>query len=108
MQHNRSLFDKLVAHMRSVEPTLRLGLMFGCPAVFVGRRLAFCVFGSAVVAKIPQAEAARLIAAGTAIAFRPYGRPAMKEWVEIKAKPTDVVSLVPVMSLALRHAKDGA
>lgn len=107
MQHDRSLFDKLVAQMHSVEPT-RVGLMFSCPAVFVGRRLAFCVFGSAVAAKIPQAEAARLIGSGTAIAFRPYGRPAMKEWVEIRAKPTDVVRLVPALSLALRHAKDSA
>ena len=59
--HDRALFDALVAHMRVTEPELRIGSMFGCPAAFLGRRLAFCVFGAAVGVKVPAVEAARLI-----------------------------------------------
>jgi hypothetical protein len=103
--HDRALFDALVVQMRTTEPGIRIGSMFGCPAVFIGRRMAFCVYGSAVAAKIPEAEAARLIASGEATAFRPYGRPPMKEWIELRAKPGDSVKLAPILTLALRYAR---
>jgi hypothetical protein len=106
--HDRALFDALVVKMRITEPGIRVGTMFGCPAVFVGRRMAFCVYGSAIGAKIPQAEAARLIASGMAVAFRPYGRPPMKEWIELQATPADVGKVVPILTLALRYANDAA
>lgn len=106
--HDRVLFDALVVQVRAIESGIRVGSMFGCPAVFVGRRMAFCVFGSAVGAKVPEAEAARLIASGTAAAFRPYGRSAMKEWIELQATPANAAGLVPVLSVALRYAKDSA
>jgi hypothetical protein len=105
--HDRRLFDALIENMRSVEPSMRTGSMFGCPAVFVGRRLAFCVFGSAVGAKIPAADAARLIAANDATPFRPFGRPPMNEWIELQASPENARKLTPILSLALRHAKQG-
>jgi hypothetical protein len=91
--------------MRAVEPEIRVGAMFGCPAAFVGRRMAFCVYGKAVAAKLPQAEAARLMAAGDATAFRPFGRPPMKEWVELQAEPGDAPRLAPVLAIALRYAR---
>jgi hypothetical protein len=103
--HDRALFDALVVQMRTTEPGIRIGSMFGCPAVFIGRRMAFCVYGSAVGAKIPEAEAARLIASGEATAFRPYGRPPMKEWIELQAKPCDSVTLAPILTLALSYAR---
>jgi len=85
-----------------------IGSMFGCPAAFVGRRMAFCVFSSAVGAKVPEAEAAGLIASGTATPFRPFGRPPMREWIELHAKPDNAAKLAPILSLALRYAKGSA
>jgi hypothetical protein len=105
---DRMLFDALVAHMRGIEPELRVGAMFGSPAAFMGKRMAFCVFESGVGAKVPEADAARLIASGTATPFRPYGKPAMKEWIELQAGRADVPRLVPVLSLALQFAKNSA
>ena len=106
--HDRKLFDALVAHMRSIEPEIRIGAMFGSPAAFMGRRMAFCAFKSGVGAKVPEAEAALLIASGAATQFRPYGKPAMKEWIELQASRADVPKLEPVLSLALRYAKSSA
>lgn len=106
--HDRQLFDTLVTHLRSIEPKIRIGSMFGSPAVFMGRRMAFCVFKSGVGAKVPAADAARLIASGAATSFRPYGKPAMKEWIELQASQADVPKLAPVLSLALRYAKSSA
>ena len=104
--HDRTLLDTLVTHMRAVEPGIRIGAMFGCPAVFVGRRMAFCVYGEGIGAKLPQAEAARLIASGQATAFRPFGRPAMKEWVELRAEPGEALQMAPILTLAVRYARD--
>ncbi len=106
--HDRKLFDALVAYMRGIEPELRSGSMFGSPAAFVGKRMAFCVFKSGVGAKVPEADAARLIASGTAKQFRPYGKPAMREWIELQATGADVPKLAPVLSLALRYARSSA
>jgi hypothetical protein len=106
--HDRALFDAMVVKMRIAEPGIRVGAMFGCPAVFVGRRMAFCVYGSAIGVKIPQADAARLIASRMAAAFRPYGRPPMKEWIELQATAADFGKVVPILTLALRYAKGTA
>ncbi len=104
--HKQLLLDALVAHMRAVEPGIRIGAMFGCPAAFVGRRMAFCVYGEGVGAKLPRAEAARLVASGAATAFRPFGRPAMKEWVEPRAEPGETLRIAPILTLAVRYARE--
>lgn len=106
--HDGALFDTLVAHMRMTEPELRIGSMFGCPAAFLGRRLAFCVFGAAIGVKVPAIEAAWLIESGTATAFRPYGRPPMREWIASQARPDDVPRLGSILASALRYARSVA
>jgi hypothetical protein len=103
--HDRALFGVLVQEARAIEPEIRVGAMFGCPAAFVGRRMAFCVYGDVVGARIPQDEAVRLIAAGGAAAFRPYGRPAGKQWVELRPQPGRAHEIAPILGLALRHAR---
>ncbi len=104
--HDRTLLDTLVAHMRTVEPGIRVGVMFGCPAAFVGRRMAFCIYGQGIGAKLPQADAARLIASGEATAFRPFGRPAMKEWIELRTEPSEALRVAPILTLAVRYARE--
>ena len=106
--HNRSLFETLVAQMGAVEPETRVGAMFGCPAAFVGRRMVFCVYGEGVGVRLPHVDAARLIAFRQATAFRPFGRPPMKEWVELRVEPGDVLRIAPILALALRYAREQA
>jgi hypothetical protein len=104
--HDRILLDALVAHLRGVEPTIRVGIMFGCPAAFVGRRMAFCAYGQGIGVKLPRAEAAKLISSGEATAFRPFGRPPMKEWIELRAEPGGVTRIAPVLALAVAYARE--
>ena len=53
LQHNKALFDALYEHARTIEPKVTRGAMFGSPAIFVGRKMAPCVFGNEVALKIP-------------------------------------------------------
>ncbi len=59
----------LLAEIRDV----REGRMFGYPAFFVGRRMFACIYGDGVGLKVPPTLAARSIARGAAVAFRPHG-----------------------------------
>jgi hypothetical protein len=103
--HDRALFQALVAEIRPTEPEIRTGAMFGCPAVFAGGRMAFCVYRDTVGVRLPAADAASLIAAGEATAFRPYNKPAMKEWVAIRMAPDDAARIVPVLTGAIAYAR---
>jgi hypothetical protein len=102
---NRPLFDAVVALLRSLEPELRVGSMFGCPAAFVPNRMAFCVYGEVIGVKVPEKEAIRLKGLGKAAAFRRYGRPAMKEWIELRTTRRDVHELLPILRIAIQYAK---
>ena len=103
------LLQRLLAETRPlVEAQIRVGTMFGCAAAFVGRRLAFCVCSGAIGAKLPQAEAARLIASSEATPFRPFGRSPMREWVELRADPHQLASISPILVTAVRYADNRA
>ena len=62
---------------------VREGRMFGHPAFFVGRRMFACVYGDGVGIKVPASVAARLLERADTEPFRPYGKPSMREWVQI-------------------------
>lgn len=62
---------------------VRESRMFGYPAFFAGRRMFACIYGVGVGLKVPPALVARLIECGEAIAFRPHGKPTMREWIQI-------------------------
>jgi hypothetical protein len=104
--HDRGLFETLLAEMHSVAPDLRSGAMFGCPAAYIGTRLAFCVYGDVVGVKLPAAAAARLMASGKATAFRPYGRVPMKEWVELRVTRATAAAAAPVLAVAIDYARN--
>jgi hypothetical protein len=104
--HDELLFDALLASLGSSALALQRRRMFGCPAAFVGRRLAFCVYGDAIAAKLPQALAQRLLDEGRAEAFRPFGRPPMKQWVQVRATVADASRLRPLLERALQHAAE--
>lgn len=69
---------------------VREGNMFGHPAFFVGRRMFACVYGEGVGLKLPAHRASELIEASIAAPFQPYGKPRMREWVQItRARSAD-------------------
>jgi hypothetical protein len=103
--HDLGLFDAVFARVRHLDPAVREGTMFGCPAAFVGTHLAFCVYGSGIGIKLPADKAARLVEAGRAFAFQPYGRAPMREWVEVRITRERVAELAPVLVDAIEYAR---
>lgn len=79
-----ALFDAFLAEAQLRHPEVQRGSMFGSPAVFLGRRMIGCVFGPNIGLKVPAEVAAQAIASQSATPFRPYGKAAMREWIEIE------------------------
>ncbi|CAB3764835.1 hypothetical protein [Paraburkholderia humisilvae] len=104
--HDLGLFDAVFSHVRHLDPAVREGTMFGCPAAFVGSHLAFCVYGSGIGIKLPAEKAERLVERGDAFAFQPYGRSPMREWVEVRITRERVADLAPVLIDAIDYARD--
>jgi hypothetical protein len=104
--HDLGLFDAVFAHVRHLDPAVREGTMFGCPAAFVGSHLAFCVYGSGIGIKLPADRAAQLVDAGRAFAFQPYGRTPMREWIEVRITRERVPDLAPVLIEAIDYARE--
>ena len=103
--HDIALFEAVFACVQDRDPSVREGAMFGCPAAFVGSHLAFCVYGSGIGIKLPAERAAMLVDAGRAFAFQPYGRSAMREWVEIRIPRERVSEIAPVLIEAIEYAR---
>ncbi len=81
IEHDKQLFDALLAAARTIDPAIRGGYMFGCPAIFYGHKMAACVFGDKISLKLPAALADATLASGRAVPFAPYGRAVMREWI---------------------------
>jgi len=65
-------------------PMVREGKMFGFPAYYAGKKLAICLYEDGVGMKLPEATVKRLLTEdANAIPFQPYGKPKMREWVQI-------------------------
>lgn len=86
LQHDMALFDTLLAEAKLRNPEVRRGSMFGSPALFLGRRMIGCVFGPNIGLKVPAEVAAQAIASQSATHFRPYGKKAMREWIELDGR----------------------
>jgi len=104
--HDMALFGALRALAFAVTPDLREGKMFGCPALFTGRRMAACVLGAEVGLRVPApvAEAAR--EAGRARAFTPYGKRPMREWIALDLPPDRLPQAADLIAAALAFARD--
>ena len=65
-------------------PMVREGKMFGLPAYYAGKKLAICLYEQGVGMKLPETTVKRLLSEDeNAIPFQPYGKPKMREWVQI-------------------------
>ena len=89
----------------AVYPEVREGRMFGHPAWFVGRRMFACVYGEGVGLKLPEAEATALLKRAHVVRFQPYGKAAMREWVQLnRARPADYRRDRATLEAAIRYA----
>ena len=103
--HDAALFEELLAAARVIAPEVRRGGMFGCPALYRGRKLAACVYGDVVGMKAPEAVAAEALRSGRAQHFRPYGKPAMREWIQIDGGAPAIGANLDLLAAALTFAE---
>lgn len=100
--HDLALFDALLGEARLRNPDIQRGSMFGAPALFLARRMIGCVFGSNIGLKVPAKVASQAIASRSATHFRPYGRKAMREWIEIEGPA--LTRHLPLLAQAIEFA----
>ena len=93
--------EEFVAQHKGV----RLGKMFGLPAVYVGRRLFACLIEDGVIVRLPDAVAKRELKAGA----RPFnerqrpGKP-MGAWILYEPRTAAAARrLTPVLEIAAQH-----
>lgn len=103
--HDRALFATLLAEARLRNPEARAGAMFGSPAVFVGRKMAACVFGDKIAMRVPASTASRSLQQGRAGIFRPRGRPATREWIEIEGSGKALIDNGDLLTEAVAFAE---
>jgi hypothetical protein len=103
--HDPVLFKELKTLALSFAPDLREGRMFGCPAIYVGRKMACCVLGSEVGLRIPAAMADEARASGRARAFTPYGKRPMREWIALDLPPKGLRAAADLIKGAIEFAR---
>lgn len=83
-------------------PQVREGRMFGHPAFYVGKKMFACLYGDGVGLKLPAHEVTRLLKEAHALPFQPYGKPKMREWVQLnRADSSDYHQDLAVLELAM-------
>lgn len=87
ISHNMSLYIELFGVVCKLSGAVRKGKMFGCPALYVGRKMALCVYEDRIGMRVPENIAVNAKSVDRAIAFTPYGKKPMREWIAIE--PTD-------------------
>lgn len=103
--HDHDLFESLLAFARSADPDVRSGSMFGCPAIFQGRKMAACVFGEEIGMKVPRTLAVSVLTNGRAAPFTPYGRKPMREWISVRGPADELPRVEDLLKAALVYAK---
>ena len=103
--HNAALFTELEALCAHGSITTRAGKMFGCPALYVGRKMALCVYEDSISMRVPEAVALEARAASRASAFTPYGKKPMREWIAVNALD-DLSEFHDLFDAALQFAQE--
>lgn len=104
--HNQDLFIALLEKSKWIDPQVRKGNMFGCPAVFHGKRMAVCVYGELLGLKVPEHIATSCIDNGTAISFQPYGKRKMREWIAIRGGLDVLDTHIDLITTAIAYAEN--
>lgn len=77
--------------------------MFGLPAFYLGRRLVACIYGEALVLRLPEPMVAALIAAGRGYVFRPMPKITMRSWLLIPSGPGEVADQADLLAASLDY-----
>lgn len=85
--HNINLYVDLLGVVTELSYSIREGKMFGCPALYVGRKMALCVYEDCIGMRVPEDIAIRAKSLHRAVPFTPYGKKPMREWIAVE--PTD-------------------
>lgn len=105
ISHDEALFATVIAVAQAIEPEVRRGSMFGCPAIYHGRTLAACVYRDQVGIRIPAALAAESRSDGRSTPFRPYGKPEMREWVALAGSQATKRESTDLIAAAIDYAR---
>lgn len=103
--HDMDLFAALRRLAHASAPDLRDGRMFGCPALYVGRKMACCVMGNEVGLRVPASTADEARTTGRARAFTPYGKRPMREWIALDLPPSGLHRASDLINLAVAFAR---
>ena len=93
-----SFLEEFAAQHRGV----RLGKMFGLPALYAGRRLFACLLEDGVIVRLPEEDARRALKSGA----RPYSRRGRRTgaWVLYEPRTRRAAQrLTPALEIAARH-----
>lgn len=104
-RHDTALYEALIALCANGPPAIRQGQMFGCPALYVGRKLALCVYEDRIGMRVPEAVATREKSTKRAGTFTPYGKKPMREWIAVTAAE-DLAEFQDLFEAALRFAEE--
>jgi hypothetical protein len=85
--HNMKLYIELVRVISALPISIKEGKMFGCPALYVGRKMALCIDADCIGMRVPEDIAVKAKSLHRAVPFTPYGKKPMREWIAIE--PTD-------------------
>ncbi len=105
-QHDTALFEAVFLEAATIDPEVRRGRMFGCPAVYRGRRMALCVFGTEIALRVPQAVASAAVDEGRAHPFQPFGRSRMREWIALEGGIVTLERHRDLAAAAIAFARD--
>lgn len=98
-----ALYAELTALCPKQSAPIRQGRMFGCPALYVGRKMALCVYEDTIGMRVPEDVAMRAKASDRAVPFTPYGKKPMREWIALSA-PEDLSGFHDLLKAALHFA----
>lgn len=100
----RPFLEEFAEHHRGV----RLGQMFGLPAVYVGRRLVTCLIEDGIIVRLPDDAARRELRSKRAVPYSFRGKP-MGTWVMYAPRSARAArSLTPILEVAVRHMAERA
>jgi TfoX/Sxy family transcriptional regulator of competence genes len=96
-----TFLDEFVARHRGV----RVGKMFGLPALYAGRRLFACLIEEGVIVRLPDAVARQQVkAGGKPFAQRQRSGKPMGSWILYEPRTAVAARrLTPVLELAAQH-----
>lgn len=99
----RSELRTFLAEFAEEHRGVRLGLMFGLPAIYVGRRLVTCLIEDGVIVRLPAELARQEIQSKRGTPFSRRGR-ATGSWVLYTPRTAaDARRLTPTVERAVRH-----